>query len=221
MTNIFKIKNPKNFKKTLKETVKILKNGGIILYPTDTVYGLGFDVSNKETLKRLYNLKKRDSKKPISIIVSDIEMAKKYAVFDDNAIALAKKFWPGALTLILPAKNKLLSHLNLSNKTIGIRIPNNYFCIELLKIFKKPISSTSANISGKKQMLSVNKILSKFDNINNIDLVVDAGPSDKTKPSTIIDLSGKNIKLLRKGVISYKNIIKELESSLLFSKNNY
>lgn len=193
----------------VQKAAVVLKDGGIILYPTDTLYGLGVDTNNISAIRKLYNLKNRNFDKTMSIIVSGIEMAEQHAVFDKKARLLAKKFWPGPLTLILPRKNILPSELSGREKSIGIRIPGNKFCINLLRTFGRPITSTSANVSGTKPQKSVNCILSQFGNkANEIGLIVSQEDLTANRPSTIVDVSSRETKIIREGVISASEILK-------------
>lgn len=192
------IENDLEIKNAVSEAVSVLEEGGILLYPTDTVYGLGADFENRTSYKRLRNLKHKDEKDKLSIIVRDINMAKEYAIFDERAIALASAFWPGRLTLVLNAKD---------GGTIGVRVPDNKFCATLLEKFGKPIFSTSANISGRDTEKSVDDILNQFgDSVEKIDLIIDQGILPESKPSTVVDVTSKDIKILRKGDISLEMI---------------
>lgn len=187
-------KNDSEIEHAVVEAVFVLKNGGILLYPTDTVYGLGADFENNISYKKLCNLKNRDDRKEMSVIVRDIAMAEKYAIFNKEARALADAFWSGRLTLVMKGIN---------GGTIGVRVPDNKFCARLLEKFGKPIFSTSANISGKCTERSVDDILAQFDkNSKNIDLIIDYGVLPESMSSTVVDVTSKNYRVLREGDIS-------------------
>ena len=134
-------------------------------------------------------------------------MAEEYADVSDDARLLAKKFFPGPLTLILKKKSAFMHGIARGIETIGIRIPDNEFCLSLASSFGRPFSATSANISGQPSFLSVDAILEQFDNsIHTIDLVIDAGELPPSKPSTVVDLSQAESLILREGAIEPSDI---------------
>ena len=196
----------------------ILRAGGVILYPTDTLYGLGADALSDEAVDKIYAIKGRDERKTIHAIVADIAMMEKYAEVSDMANMLIKEFLPGPLTLILKKREGVDTGIGRGITTIGIRIPNNPFCLALAKNFGKPITATSANISGQKperdtkaileQLLSGNPYTSLLQktSIRNIDFVIDAGELPESQPSTVVDVSGREPVILREGAISASEI---------------
>jgi len=191
--------------KTIQKAIEILKNGGIIIYPTDTCYGIGVDATNRKAIKKIIALKGRDFKKPISVIVKNFKMAQEIGEFNSQAKKLFKKNLPGPLTLIIKKKKSIYQLPNIltaKKREIGIRMPNNKIALELVKKFNKPITTTSANISNKLECYSKQEILKQFKkNIRNIDLILDIGKLPKIKPSTIIEIIGEKIKILRPGPI--------------------
>lgn len=189
--------NPQNPETDLiQQTVEILHQGGIIVYPTDTIYGLGCDIFKKDAVKKIYRLKKRETKKPMSIICADIKDAAQYAIIGNLAFSWLKKALPGPYTFILKAKSKTPSAVLSKNKTVGIRIPDNKICLEIVKALGNPIITTSLNISGEKIMTSPSQLSKEMK--NNIDLILDAGLLPQ-EPSTIIDLSADQPAVLRQG----------------------
>lgn len=180
----------------------ILAEGDILLFPTDTLYGLGVDALNVDALKKLKELKGRDDKKPISIIVADMGMAEEYAEVTPLAEKLAEHFLPGKLTLILKAKDNLPVELTAGTGTIGIRIPNHIFCINLAREFGRPFTATSANVADKEPKNSVPEILTQFgDRAGMIARVIDSGELVESKPSTVVDARGEEPIIIRKGAI--------------------
>src|SRR3989344_7237171 len=152
-----------------ERAAEVLRAGGVVLYPTDTLYGLGADAFSDEAVAKVYAIKGRETDKPIHCIVADIEMAEQYAEMSRAAEHLAAAFLPGALTLILSAKGgpafggkKLGSGILHGMDAIGIRIPKNDFCIALAKKFGKPYTTTSANVSGEVPQGSVEEILAQL-----------------------------------------------------------
>jgi L-threonylcarbamoyladenylate synthase len=192
-----KLTDNSDLKSVVEKATQVLENGGVILYPTDTLYGLGVDSLNKSALKKLRLIKGRSSDKAFSHIVADLEMAKRYGEINEVAEKLANTFLPGPLTLIL--KNR--------EETFGIRIPNNMFCISLSKKLDGPCTATSANVSGLSSEVSIDKILEQLGEKSKlIDLIIDAGELSVQKPSTVVDVSRGEIDILREGAISKEEI---------------
>lgn len=187
-------------KKNLEKALAVLNDGGVIAHATDTCYGFACDIFNKKALVRLYGLKKMPQTKPISILVENLAMAKKYGVFSKSALELAKKYWPGALTIIVKRKKSLPKFLNPGTKTIGVRVPAHTLSRSLTKGFNRPLTTTSANISGEPSPYSVSAIQKQFRNQKTKpDFILDSGRLKKNPPSTVIDVSGKTPKIIRHG----------------------
>ena|ERR1700690_3364890 len=196
----------------------VLREGGVILYPTDTLYGLGADALCDEAVAKIYAIKGREEGKPMHCVVADLAMAEKYAEVNDRARMLAAQFLPGPLTLILKKSPQGRSALGRKKYgmdtgilrgmgTIGIRIPGNAFCIALAREFGGPITATSANRSGEKSEPSVERILAQIgDAAETIDLVIDAGELPASKPSTVVDVSTDEPHILREGAICAADI---------------
>lgn len=171
-----------------------LKNGGIIAFPTETVYGIGVDGKNKDAYFKLYKIKERKKDKPIPFLISDTSYLKTMASnISKEAWLLAERFWPGPLTIILYSSYEFLW---VSHK-IALRVPNHPICLSLLKEFKNPIATTSANISGKNPSTSVNEISPSIS--KKIDVII-TGKVNYGIPSTIIDMT-EEPKILRDGAI--------------------
>lgn len=187
--------------------VNVLKNGGIILYPTDTLYGLGVDALNVEALKKLKTLKGRSDSKPISIVVADMAMAEEYAEVTPLARKLAETFLPGKLTLVLSAKENLPTELTAGTGTIGIRIPNHLLCLNLARELGRPFTATSANVSDQESKNSATGILAQFGmHAGLIDRVIDVGTLPDSLPSTTVDARGEVPIVLREGAVSKEEI---------------
>ncbi len=193
----------------IQKAVEVLKAGGIILLPTETVYGIAVDASNNSAMEKIYKLKAREALKPLQIMVKDIERAKKLAVFNDGAEKLAKKFWPGALTIILKYKKDAgLAKFNKVDDTIGLRIPDHKVALEILEAFGKPLAVSSANISGQEPAIEHDKAAYS---LNGIDLLIDGGISKVGVSSTVVSLVD-GIKILREGSISEDYIMLILDN---------
>jgi L-threonylcarbamoyladenylate synthase len=183
--------------KALDETVKVLKNGGIVMHPTETCYGLAVDIFNEVALNKLYKLKGMSRDKPLSILVDGFGMANEYGIFSDKAFELAESHWPGPLSIIVPKRNKLPECFNFEEDFVSIRYSSNEFCTEMVKAFGRPVTTTSANRAGEKSFYSA-KVgdFGKF-----LDLVVDGGEISQNKPSTIVKVDGDRVEVIRQGDI--------------------
>jgi len=186
-----------------------LKSGKVIAYPTDTSYGLAVDATNVAAIKKLYKVKGRNFNKPVHIIPPTIAAAKKIVQWDKAAEKLAKKFFPGALTLVLGLRVKGLGFSLLSAKSgwLGIRMPKNDIALDLAKEFKKPITTTSANVSGQADCYSAADVLKQFSKQKfKPDIIINAGKLVKRKPSTVVKIHNNQIQILRVGPISETQI---------------
>lgn len=184
-----------------------MASGGVILYPTDTLYGLGADALSDEAVAKIYAIKGREEGKPIHCIVADMEMAERYAEVTPLATTLAWRFLPGALTLILKKLPGTGSGISRGIDTIGIRVPRNDFCRALARRFGKPFTATSANISGMSSPRSVDEILRQLgERSGGIDLAIDAGELPLRLPSTVVDVSSGISQILREGAIPARDI---------------
>ncbi|MCX6720787.1 MAG: L-threonylcarbamoyladenylate synthase [Candidatus Staskawiczbacteria bacterium] len=184
--------------KNVKEIITALKNGAVLVCPTDTVYGFICDATNKRAVGKIFKIKKRDKSKSLPVFVRDIKMAKKYAVVKSREEKFLNENWPGAVTVVLNGK-KGLSLLVYKNKTIALRQPNHNLIAEIFKKFKRPLAQTSVNISDQPFMDDIKEIVKVFDcEEHKPDLVIDAGHLPKNKPSVIIDLTDEKINIIRK-----------------------
>ncbi len=188
----------KNLRKLIEESTKDIKKGKVLVCPTDTVYGLVADASNKRAIDRLFKIKKRNQKKPIPIFVKDIKTAKKFAEINKDQESFLKSVWPGKVTVVL--KRKKGSKLyGVDKKTVGLRVPDYGFLKKLLLETNLPLSGTSANVSEKPFSTKIKKIIKQFEKEENKpDIFLDAGELQKNKPSKVIDLTSKKPKILRK-----------------------
>ena len=180
----------------INKVVETIKKGGVVVFPTDTVYGFLADAKNKKAVNRIFKIKRRSKQKPLSVFVQDFKTAKSIALIDKNQKSFLKKSWPGKVTVVLKRKTGTKLY-GIDRKTIAVRIPKYKFLNDLLKKINKPLVQTSVNISGQLPLVRVKDMLGKFkEDKLQPDLIVDAGFL-KNKPSKIIDLTGKNEKILR------------------------
>lgn len=187
-----------------------LLNGALIIYPTDTVYGLGAVINNEEALKKIYEAKSRAFSSPLIALVSSIDKIEKIAHIDNENMAilskLAEHFWPGALTIILKKKDIVPSIMVSNGETVGVRIPNLQFAIDIIEMAGGILATTSANISGEPSPKSYAELTEEIK--SKVDIVIDGGECQVGEASTIIDLTQTVPKLLRKGAISTEEIEK-------------
>ena len=209
----FKINSNNPDTDILKKAANVIKAGGVIVYPTDTLYGLGVDIQNKQAMDRLYYLKGRNAGKPVSILVNSLEqienlIGKLYKI-EYNA---AKLFFPGKITLIFSSKDKLSIQRMTHLKKLGFRIPNLKLTNRLVEYVGSPISTTSVNLSSQDNVKNVEDIIAIFG--DKIDLILDGGPLDSTKGSSVLDLTTEPPTLLRKGEITRSEIVQKLCSDI-------
>ena len=191
--------------KALTKAVAILKKGGVVICPTDTIYGFLADASNKKAVEKIYKIKKRPKAKPLPVFVKDMNMAKELALIDDRQERIIKRYWPGKYTFVLKAKRRpdlLLSLRKISGRsgfpqTIALRIPKYKLLNDLLKKINKPLAQTSVNISGRPPLTKIDSIVKIIAMSDIAILLIDGGDLKKGKPSRIIDLSGKRLTRLR------------------------
>ena len=190
----------------LTRAASALRQGRIIAYPTETLYGLGADPLREEALERLYQLKDRPPTMPASILVRDVAMLKEVTRdLPGSAIRLIEAFLPGPLTLVLPARSHLPQRLTAGTGTIGVRISAHPLMGHLFSRYPAPITTTSANPSGQPDARDAQKILSYFP--QGIDCILDAGPVAGGIGSTVVEVTGKAPKILREGSISANEIL--------------
>jgi L-threonylcarbamoyladenylate synthase len=189
-----------------EEAARALANGSVVLYPTDTLYGLAADALNPEAVELLQQLKGRERRKPISIIVSDMAEIAAHAELNDMAHAMALRHFPGALTLVVTAREHVPKSLTLEG-AVGVRIPNDPFALALARIFANPYTATSANLAGEKtKSFPMDIIVALGPAAELVSLVIDDGPREGGVPSTVV-LCTKDVPLvLRDGALSRKEL---------------
>ncbi len=213
----------KNLNKAVKKAVISIKNGDVLVCPTDTVYGLVCDATSRKAVKELFRIKKRPKEKPISIFVKDLKMAKKFAKIDKRQEEFLNKVWlarpnfsrssckqelvkitpkirvsRGAVTAVLKSRKILPKEISAGKDTIGVRIPNYGFIPGLINEVGQPLAESSANISGRPPSTKIKIVLGQFKDKKNMpDLIIDAGDLKKAKPSIVIDLTVIPPKVLR------------------------
>ncbi len=176
--------------------VKTLHSGGVVAHPTETCYGLAVDIFQKGAVEKLYRLKGMDLNKPVSLLVRDLEEAQRYGVFSERALELAKRYWPSALTLVLPRTALLPLWVNPGLATIGLRVSPNKKARQLVEAFGGPLTTTSANVHGQPEAYKVDDFLAQG---LVPDAVLDSGQLGKTPPSTLVEVVENEVRILRQG----------------------
>ena len=204
MSNVIKIGTDDNTK-NLKIAANIIKNGGIVIFPTETVYGIGTNGLNEEAVKKLYEVKDRPLNKPISLLVSNFDMINQVAEdITEMEYKIMKNFFPGPLTIILNKKSCVPDILTANGNTVGIRMPDNEIALKLIELSGVPIATPSANISGRPSGIDIEDIKKDFE--GKVDLFIDSGKSKIGNGSTIVKVEDNEIKILRQGIITKEQI---------------
>jgi len=193
----------------IEKGVKILKAGGVVAFPTDTVYGLGADFSDAKAVERIYEVKKRPKYLPLPLLVNDMTQVRVLAaVVSQLTLFLARRFWPGGLTLILP-KTASLSLYPVGQSTVAVRVPAHPVPLALIQGLGKPITGTSANISDNLSTSTAGEVEQQLG--DRVDFIIDGGKCPGGNKSTIVDVTGETPVILRQGIISQYEIEQAFE----------
>lgn len=187
---------------------EVLKQGGIVIFPTDTVFGIGCIISDTKAIKRLYKIKERSEKTPTLLLVKNLEQAKEYAIFNYLSRELARKFWPGPLTIVMKARSNVPKQILGKEQTVGLRIPKHAIIRRLLKLVGEPMLAPSANFHGTKTPGSISEIDKRLANLVDFVLEFEGGSS---LPSTIIEATEDYHRIIRSGAINNKQISKKIK----------
>ncbi len=186
-------------KEQIDKGIQILKRGGVIAFPTDTVYGLGADAFRSKAVERIYEMKKRPTHLPLPLLIGDVEQLVVLAAkpLPEIALFLAKRFWPGGLTVVLPKAAHLPGYLG--NTNIAVRVPAHPICLALIQAINNPLIGTSANISGKPSVVTAGEVKQQLG--NEVDFIIDGGRCPGGSESTVVDVTGGGAVILRHGII--------------------
>ena len=186
----------------IRKSVEIIENGGVIIFPTDTVYGIGCNPYDANAVKKIYEIKSREKIKSLPVLASSIQIVKQISIIDEFTEKIIKKYWPGPLTLILKLKDKnLKKSLNLEDK-IAVRIPNSECTLKLLNKCNLLVG-TSANVSGDSSFTDPQECMK---NVKNYDVFVDGGTITSKGESTIIEIENEKIRIIREGALKKEDI---------------
>lgn len=196
----------------IEEGVKVLQNGGVIAFPTDTVYGLGADAFNSGAVAKIYEIKDRPRHLQLPLLIAQVERLPILAdPVPQIAWFLARRFWPGGLTLVLPGAHSVPAHLA-HHPTIAVRVPDHPVPLTLIQRLGNPIVGTSANISGQANALTADEVRQQLG--EKIDFIIDGGRCPGSKESTVVDVTGESPAILRQGIIASHEIDQAYEEYL-------
>lgn len=191
----------------LAEAAAVIRKGGVIVYPTETIYGIGANALDPVAVEKVRLAKRRPDDKPILVIIPAIEYLIRLAEdVDSRTMALMETFWPGPLTLVLRSRHDLPVQLTAGTGTVGVRIPSNTTCLRLLSLAGCPLTSTSANVSGEPMPRAFDEIVSVLP--EGINLFLDAGVLPVRQPSTVLDMTSDRPRLVRRGDTPLEEIIR-------------
>lgn len=192
--------NPDNPQpRLIGQVVEALRQGAVICYPTDTVYGIGCDIFNQKAVKRIYQLKQRPTSKPFSFICADLKDVSTYAYVSNNGYRIMRKCLPGPFTFVLPAAKIVPKIMMSKQKTVGIRVPDHQVCMDLVHGLGNPILTTSASPDDRDAPLLIHayEVEELFGKV--VDYIIDCGPLNNSEPSTVVGLVDEAMEILRQG----------------------
>ncbi len=205
MGAIVKINLERVDRRVLTQAAAVVKQGGTLLYPTDTIYGFGCDAFNDGAVRKVFEIKQRSEKNPALVLVHNKAMVKKLVgEISPLARRLMDACWPGPLTIIFQARKSFHPFISGENNTIGIRIPRNKFCLKLIAESGVPLLSTSANISGTPMIADAQQLIEAFS--ARVDLSIDAGTLKPSAPSTVVDVTRDQPVIIREGAFKREDI---------------
>jgi len=187
----------------ISTALEVLRAGGLVAFPTDTVYGLACDPFSTDAVERLFDAKTRSSNKAVAVLVGSLEQIHQLTPgLGESAMKLARHFWPGALTLVVSRHPNLPENLS-PYPTIGVRMPDHPFALELLRL-TGPLGTSSANLSGGSNPLTAEDVIAQLD--GRFDLLLDGGECPGGVPSSVVDCTRPDLQILRQGAISKESI---------------
>jgi L-threonylcarbamoyladenylate synthase len=186
------------FSTDIKAAAVVIQSGGVAIFPTDTVWGMGCSVESEQGIKKFYEIKQRERNKPTAVLVGSVDQAQRYGILNPLALSLAKVHWPGALTIVVEAKPNVPESIMGEMKTIGLRFPDFELVKELTQVLDCGLVTGSANFSGKPSPFSKTQIDPEL--LKLVDIVLD-GECGNQPPSTVVDCTGSELNILRQGSV--------------------
>lgn len=208
-TKIIQINSQRPDLKKIELAAKVIQKGGLVVFPTETVYGLGANVFNQPAVKKIFQVKKRPLDNPVIVHLASIKDLEKVAQkISFQSLKLAKKFWPGPLTLIFKKKKNIPSEVSGGLETVAVRVPKHKVALALIKKAKVPLAAPSANLAGRPSPTKVEHVIEDLE--GKVEMILKAGPTKIGLESTVLDLSDKKPVILRPGGTSREKIEKEI-----------
>lgn len=193
----------------LREVARMLREGAVAAYPTDTLYGLAVDPRSEAAVRRLFAIKERDAAAAIPLIAADVTQAREAGVFGPAELRLAAAFWPGPLTIVVPAAAVLTPLLSPQSGSIGVRVPAHAVARALAEVFGCPVTATSANVSGRPPARTADRVLDTLG--DRVDVILDGGSTPGGLPSTIVEMVGGRAVMHRAGALAWERVLESLE----------
>ena len=193
----------------LAPAVEAIRRGGVVAFPTDTLYGLAADPRDEEAVGAVFAVKRRATERTIALVASTLAQAETLVVFSDQARQLARYFWPGPLTLVVPAASDVADSVLSETRLIGVRVPDHPVARALAELCGHPLTATSANRSGEPATDDPEEVALR---LRDIAVLVDAGRSPGGAPSTVVDASSSQIRLLREGALPWGRVLEFLRT---------
>lgn len=218
---IIKVDLNKNYDEAVEEACRVLRLGGVIVYPTDTVYGLGANACDNLAVDQVFKIKKRSYTKPLPVLARNLDWIKELVYIDARHRKIIEHIWPGTVTAVLPKRDHLSSLVTAKGFSVGVRIADFLFTDRLLGQFGYPLTATSANVSGEEATNNIDKIIARFISADRRpSLILDAGFLPKSQPSTVLDLTGDQPKILRVGPSRPDQLLKLLSLNAKHEKSD-
>ncbi len=208
MPKVIRVDPKKPDRRVIDLAIRVIRGGGTIIYPTDTVYGIGANALEPQSALKVFEIKERPLNQALPIAVSGLEMARKLAFIPDGAKKLIERFWPGALTIVLRKRPIVPSEVTGGGDRVGLRAPNHAVPLEIIENSSLPIIATSANKHGQPSPITVGEALRQIG--ESVELCLDAGRTEIQMPSTVLDFTKDPPAILRKGAISVRAIERTL-----------
>ncbi len=188
----------------MKRICEILRSGGVVAAPTDTVYGFLADAGNEKAINKVFEIKGRPREKALPVFISSFDMLFKIAnAADSRVLKFLKENWPGKITAVLPLRAGAGGYICSLKETIAVRMPDSALILKIIRSFGGPVTGTSANISGRPEQTKIKNLIKEFERApTRPDLVLNAGDLPRSRPSTVIDLTGWPPKILRQGAVN-------------------
>ncbi|MBO1349695.1 MAG: threonylcarbamoyl-AMP synthase [Hormoscilla sp. GUM202] len=196
---------PADNQAAVSKAVELLKNGDVVVFPTDTIYGIGASIARESGVKKIFEVKSRSPQKPLIIYVASFEQLQFVTQeIPESTLSELRKIWPGAMSGIFGKTEIVPSFVTSGQNTVAVRIPNHQLCLELVRRVGDPLAVTSANISGMETQKTAPEVAAQLG--ERVPLVLDGGPNPEQQPSTLVDFTGSTARLLREGAWSFSKL---------------